>query len=69
VAACDDDSVLCHCFEYPVITKKKMDGCKLNINLSTQINKIGHHFVIAKNGRYILELYLAVATYKIDVFC
>jgi hypothetical protein len=46
-----------------------MDGCKLNINLSTQINKIGHHFVIAKNGRYILELYLAVATYKVDVFC
>jgi hypothetical protein len=46
-----------------------MDGCKLNINLSTQINKIGHHFVIAKNGRYILELYLAVATYKVDIFC
>jgi hypothetical protein len=22
-----------------------------------------------KNGRYRLELYLAVATYKVDIFC
>jgi len=30
---------------------------------------MGHHFIIVKNGRYGLELYLVVAIYKVDMFC
>jgi len=46
-----------------------MNATEISNSQDNTISKTGHHFIIVKNGSYKLELYLAVTTYKVDIFC